>query len=226
MTLELKNVQFYYPETPHTKVLHIEHWSVPATQHIFLHGPSGSGKSTLLNILSGLIRPSAGEVEVLGQRLDKLSGRQRDKFRANHIGYVFQQFNLIPYLNAIDNIQLAQHFAVKQSASNPLTTIQEILNRLNITEHDWYKPTAKLSIGQQQRVAIARALINKPELLIADEPTSSLDTANRDNFMEMLMAQAAISQTTVLFVSHDFTLSRHFSRVEALNEINHAQDRR
>jgi putative ABC transport system ATP-binding protein len=219
MAISLENVQFSYPGLPDKTVLNIRHWSVSIGEHVFVHGPSGGGKSTLLNLLSGLFKPSQGKVSVLGKRLDQMSSRQRDRFRANHIGYVFQQFNLMPYLDAIDNIQLAAHFfAAKRKVS--IDEIGELLGALNISPSDWHKPASRLSIGQQQRVAIARALINNPGLLIADEPSSSLDQQNRDSFMSLLMSLVERHRITLLFVSHDMALSKYFGRVEALSDIN------
>ena len=167
---------------------------------------------------------SGGEVSILGQRLDHMNQRQRDRFRANHIGYVFQQFNLIPYLSPIDNIRLAAHFAKKSHSDHDVNTaIEQTLTQLNIEPAQWLKPTANLSIGQQQRIAIARALINRPELLIVDEPTSSLDHINRDAFIELMMEMVTNHDTTLVFVSHDQALSKHFSRVDALPNINLCQ---
>ncbi len=224
MMITLNNVRFSYRESPNKTVLDIPHWAVPENRHTFVHGPSGCGKSTLLNLLSGMLHTTHGEISVLGQRLDQMRNRQRDRFRADHVGYVFQQFNLIPYLNAIDNIQLASHFSTQRNTKTIRAEIEALLSTLNIDISDWQKPTAKLSIGQQQRVAIARALINKPELLIADEPTSSLDQRNRDNFMEVLMSLVDAHKMTLLFVSHDMTLSCYFERVEALAEINRSSN--
>ena len=220
MAIDLKDVRFSYPEAPGKRVLGIPRWSVADGEPVFVHGPSGSGKSTLLNLLSGMLPAPEGEISVLGNRLDQMSNRQRDRFRANHIGYVFQQFNLIPYLDAVDNIQLASHFSEHRKSADLRAEITELLSRLNIDAEDWHKPASKLSIGQQQRVAIARALINRPELLIADEPTSSLDQQNRDNFITLLMSLVDAQQSTLLFVSHDMTLAHHFARVDALAEIN------
>ncbi len=219
MAIQLANVQLAYPETPNQLVLNIPSWSVARGERVFVHGPSGGGKSTLLNLLSGMLKATSGEVAILGERLDKLSSRQRDRFRANHIGYVFQQFNLIPYLDAVDNVLLANYFSKQQSAA-VMAQIDELLTTLNISQQDRRKPTGKLSIGQQQRVAIARALINKPQLLIADEPTSSLDQSNRDNFMEVLTDLVKEQQTTLIFVSHDLSLASYFPRSDALLQLN------
>lgn len=220
MAIDLRSVRFAYPETPDRTVLDIPRWSIADGEQVFVHGPSGSGKSTLLNLLSGMLRAPVGEVSVMGERLDQMGDRQRDHFRANHVGYVFQQFNLIPYLHAIDNIQLASYFSEGDGTGSVRDEIATLLSRLNIDSEDWHKPASTLSIGQQQRVAIARALINKPELLIADEPTSSLDQDNRDNFMSVLMTLAEADNTTLVCVSHDMSLSRHFDRVDAMGDIS------
>ncbi len=222
MTINLSNLRFSYPEQSHLLVLDIPSWSVSAGEHTLIYGSSGSGKSTLLNILNGLLSVNSGHVKVLGQHLNKMTSRQRDNFRSNNIGYIFQQFNLIPYLNAIDNIQLASYFSKSKSKSKFSLNeeIKALLKTLNLQEKDWNKPVRSLSIGQQQRIAIARALINKPTLLIADEPTSSLDQENRDSFMALLMSIVEENNITLLFVSHDMSLSHYFTRVESLNDIN------
>jgi len=201
-------------------VLDIKDWTLSRGERAFIHGPSGSGKSTFLALLSGLLPTSEGQITIFGKRLDRMSGRQRDLFRANNIGHVFQLFNLIPYLDAIDNIRLAHHFSQFRSRDQLFMEIKNLLTALNISEGDWKKPTRKLSVGQQQRVAIARSLINKPNLLIADEPTSSLDQANRDLFISLLMPIVERNEITLLFVSHELSLSNYFERVEALNDIN------
>lgn len=218
MAINLSNVCFSYPEQPDIPILNIPSWSLGANEDVFIHGPSGGGKSTLLGLLSGVLTTKQGSITILEQPLHKMSPRQRDKFRANHIGYVFQQFNLIPYLDAIDNIRLASYFAKSTRSINH--DIKALLTTLNFPEQDWKKPVRHLSIGQQQRIAIARALINKPAILIADEPTSSLDQANRDTFMTLLMSLVKSNNITLLFVSHDLSLAHYFSRVESLNEIN------
>lgn len=222
MTIQLKNVRYSYPDTPGKLVLNINSWAVAAGEQVFVHGPSGGGKSTLLNLLSGILQADAGEVSVMDQRLDKISSRQRDRFRADHIGYIFQQFNLIPYLDAIDNIQLARQFSKAKTTSSLNDEITSLLSSFHIDQSDWKKSVANLSIGQQQRIAIARAMINKPELLIADEATSSLDQDNRDNFMSELMTMVTKHNTTLIFVSHDLSLAKYFKRIDALAEINTA----
>ena len=219
MVVSVKNLYFHY-DNPQLPILNIPHWSVQAAERVFLYGPSGSGKSTLLNLLAGIFLPSSGKIEILGQTLTTLSGGQRDKLRARHIGVVFQQFNLIPYLDAVNNIKLAARFAGTENAGG---RARELLNSLGIEEQLHHQPAARLSLGQQQRVAIARALVNRPELLIVDEPTSALDRYNRDTFISLLLDQVERNQTALIFVSHDLSLAASFSRVEDLLAINQAE---
>ena len=219
MAITIQNVQYSYPSHPNRPVLNIPSWSVAEGEKTFLYGPSGCGKSTLLSALSGLIK-TTGILTVLGQSLTEMSTNQRDEFRAQNIGFVFQQFNLISYLNAIDNIKLAGSFGHRHRGDTIDQEIKSLLANLNIARAEWGEPANNLSIGQQQRIAIARALINKPQLLIADEPTSSLDHFNRDAFMTLLMNIVDEHKMTLLLVSHDMSLSNHFNRVVSLNEIN------
>ena len=221
VSIAIKSLKFGYSAGADQVVVDLPDWSTKQGEQIFLHGPSGCGKSTLLNLLSGILPSDQGEITLLGQRIDTMSARRRDQFRANNIGYIFQQFNLIDYLSAIDNIRLALRFG-QTDKSNNLEAIHKLLDTLNIGKNDRHKIIAQLSIGQQQRIAIARALINNPAILIADEPTSSLDQANQESFMSLLMSQARSLDMTVIFVSHDLSLASHFSRVESLAEINRA----
>ena len=154
MAIDLTNVRFHYPDQSNQTVLNIPSWSLPVGEQVFIHGPSGGGKSTLLNLLSGLLMPGEGQVSILGQRLDQMTSRQRDRFRAGHIGYMFQQFNLISYLNAFDNILLASQFSQQKNMRVLHGEIKKLLTVLNISENDWYTPARNLSIGQQQRVAL------------------------------------------------------------------------
>lgn len=218
MSLLVKDLQFSYQASEQHPVLSINHWSLDTGERVFVQGPSGSGKSTFLNLLCGMLPVSQGVISVFGERLDKLDARQRDRFRAQNIGYVFQQFNLIQYLDIVENVRLANHFNAGSNATDD--EIEELLSSLNIDRQHWRKPTRHLSIGQQQRVAIARAFINRPKLLIVDEPTSSLDYQNRDDFMSLLMRKLDESNATLIFVSHDKSLSHHFSRVDSMAKIS------
>ncbi len=220
MAVKLNGIQFSYENDRRQQLLDIGHWAVERGERVLIHGPSGSGKTTLLNILSGLLTCTSGEVSVLDQRLDRMSAKQRDQFRADNIGCVFQRFNLIPYLNAIDNIGLASTFSAGGN-ERWREKANALLSALMVDHDDWTKATSDLSMGQQQRVAIARALINAPALLIADEPTSSLDSDNRDNFLALLMGLISERDMTLIFVSHDMALAEHFTRLEALSDITH-----
>ena len=218
--INLNQVKFRYPGESNSSVLNLPSWQVQSGESVLLIGSSGSGKSTLLNLLSGILVPNSGEISVADHQLESLTDRQRDRFRATEIGYVAQSFNLIPYLSAIDNIKLMHYFAQSSGKQNNDLGIEPLLLELNIPETQWQKPINQLSVGQQQRVAIARAIVNKPKLLIADEPTSSLDQHNRDNFMSIMMKAADDHQMTIVFVSHDLSLSDYFKRVDSMSDIN------
>lgn len=198
-------------------LLRITDWQVAAGDRVFLYGPSGAGKSSLLNLICGIVTPRAGSVSVAGTDLSKLSGSQRDRFRARSIGVIFQQFNLIPYLSVLDNVRLAAAFTGQQASVDD--RIKSLLERLGLTALQHHQPD-RLSVGQQQRVAIARALVNSPPLIVADEPTSALDAAARDAFMSTLLECSNLSGSTVLMVSHDHSLASFFDRAVDLRAIN------
>lgn len=203
--LELKNCQFQYPNGGF--LLQLPDVRLAPGQHLFVRGASGSGKTTLLNLLSGITGLTSGEIYLHGQRFQPLSSAQRDKFRARHIGVVFQQLNLISYLSVLDNVLLGQGFAGRRGLNS---RAEYLLSQLGIDASLWPRQASGLSIGQQQRVAIARALLGEPILLIADEPTSALDADNRDSFMQLLLNEAGRCGTTVVFVSHDAQLAKFF----------------
>lgn len=223
MSIQLSNVEFSYQSTPLKKVVNIKNWSVDTLGKHFIQGSSGSGKSTLLNLVSGLVLPDSGTINVLGEQLEKMSSQKRDSFRANNIGYIFQQFNLIKYLSAVENIQLAHQFSAIKQRNQLKIRIHSLLEELSIKSADWQRPIEQLSIGQQQRIAIARAFINAPKLILADEPTSSLDEAARDGFMSTLFRFCEQNKSTLLFVSHDKQLIAHFDTVEKFSDINITQ---
>lgn len=200
-------------------VLAIPAWQVEQEEQVFLQGESGSGKSTLLGLLAGLQLPTEGSVDVLGTRVSSLSARQRDRFRAQNLGVVFQQFNLIPYLSVLENVMLAAQFGETAGVETKQRAI-ELLTRVNLPAALHSRKAGELSIGQQQRVAIVRALINKPALLLVDEPTSALDHNNRDAFLELLFDVVADLSCAMIFVSHDPTLGHLFNRQVAMAELN------
>lgn len=204
--------------------LDINRFEIAPGERVFLHGPSGGGKSTLLGVLGGVAVPERGRVELLGRDLFSLSGRARDAFRADHIGFIFQQFNLLPWLSALDNILLPCTFSARrrQRAGEPRAAAGKLLTHLDFDAALWHKPAAELSVGQQQRVAAARALIGRPEILIADEPTSALDAPRQQAFIDLLLAESASAGAALLFVSHDARLAAHFDRIVALADISRA----
>jgi len=184
-------------------------------ERLFIEGASGSGKSTLLSIIAGVIRPDRGRVRLLGRDLTELPAARRDRIRADHIGLIFQQFNLIPYLSAADNVLLACRFSPRRRGRcpDPRGEARRLLAHMGIdTPELLARPAARLSIGQQQRVAAARALIGSPELVIADEPTSALDPPLRERFLALLFAECAAAGSALLFVSHDPQLAAAFPR--------------
>lgn len=200
--------------------------TVNREKSLFLQGPSGSGKSTLLALLGGILLPSTGNIEVLGTCIPPLSGRQRDRFRADHIGFIFQQFNLIPYLNVLDNVLLpcrfSRHRAEKARALDGShdASARRLLAGMGLDGEVLLQKANQLSVGQQQRVAAARALIGQPELLIADEPTSALDADHQQRFLDLLQAECQAAGSSLVFVSHDRRLASRFDRSISLREIN------
>ena len=208
--------------------LAIDALQLDAGERAFLRGPSGSGKTTLLSLVGGVILPQAGTVEVAGQALGALSAGARDRFRADHVGFVFQLFNLLPWLSARDNILLACRFAPQRRAriaaagSTPAAEAARLAARLDLGAELLDRPAAQLSVGQQQRVAAARALIGRPGLVVADEPTSALDADRQQAFIDLLLEERAAAGAALLFVSHDARLAAHFDRVLDLAALNHA----
>ncbi|HFT7005273.1 TPA: ATP-binding cassette domain-containing protein, partial [Stenotrophomonas maltophilia] len=192
---------------------------------VLLRGISGGGKSTLLGLLAGVLLPGKGRVEVAGRALQDMGGAARDRFRADQLGVIFQQFNLLPFLTVRDNIALGLRFSRLRSAriSGPLDAeIARLLSALQLDPALMQRRAGTLSVGQQQRVAAARALIGRPALLLADEPTSALDREAATAFLRLMSAQCQAAGTTVLVVSHDDSLEPLFDRTIALSQINQA----
>ena len=223
--IHLQDVRFRWPEQEND-LLHISELQVKQGEHLFIQGPSGSGKTTLLNLLTGINLPNAGSVAVLGTPLEHLSNSGRDQFRADHLGVIFQQFNLLPYLSLLENVQLPCGFSPRKraNAGDLDTAARRLLGQLNINESLLNQPVSKLSVGQQQRTAVARALIGSPEIVIADEPTSALDSENRDRFLELLFRETEAQGSTLIFVSHDQHIAQQFQQVVNLTQLNQARN--
>jgi putative ABC transport system ATP-binding protein len=211
-------------------ILSIDSLSVERGKRILIRGPSGSGKTTLLNLLAGVVTPDSGRIEVLGTDLAGLRGHERDRFRVDHIGFVFQMFNLIPYLSLLENVTLPCRFSAKRrkraAAAGEASITAEARRLLTELELDVAllgdREVTRLSVGQQQRVAVARALIGRPELVICDEPTSALDDDTRESFLRLLFLEIEAAGATLVFVSHDASFADHFDQTIDLQSINKA----
>ena len=224
--IDLSNLGFAWPGQP--ELLDIPDFQLLPGESLFLKGPSGSGKTTLLGLLGGVQQPDRGRVSLLGTDLGKLSSSARDHFRVDHTGYIFQQFNLLPFLPVLENVLLPCRFSTTraQRASKRHGSIEQaatqLLGHLGIRSELLSRRADALSIGQQQRVAAARALIGQPELVIADEPTSALDSDSREAFIQLLFAECHEAGSSLLFVSHDQSLAPLFDRSVSLAELNRA----
>lgn len=230
--VSLKDVRFAWNNGA-AHVLDIPALDVARGERVFIKGASGSGKTTLLNLLAGVIVPGEGSVSVLETRLDTLAAWKRDTFRAQHIGFVFQMFNLVPYLSLIDNVTLPCNFSsarkakALQRAGSLTAEAERLLDHLALDARGLIdKPVSQLSVGQQQRVAVARALMGGPEIVIADEPTSALDAESRASFLDLLFKEIQENDATLIFVSHDPALESHFERTVHLSDINRAGEGR
>ena len=226
--VELAHVRFAWVRGA-PPVIDLEQLRVETGERVFVRGASDSGKSTLLSLVAGVIAPQAGSVRILGRDMGALSGAQRDRFRADQIGFIFQMFNLIPYLSVLENVTLPCGFsAQRRTGAGPSVAAEalRLLEHLDMAAADvLHRPVTELSVGQQQRVAAARALIGAPQLMIADEPTSSLDADRRRAFIDLLFRECARERAALLFVSHDATLMPLFDRAIEFSELNRAYGR-
>jgi putative ABC transport system ATP-binding protein len=227
--VDIENLVFQWPGKNGFR-LSIPQFRVERGERIFLQGASGSGKSTLLGLLGGVLLPQPCRLRILDTDLMALTSIARDRFRVDHIGFLFQQFNLVPYLSVRENVLLPCRFSQRRrqraldaagtNATDGLErTADQLLNLLGLGTTLAQQPATALSVGQQQRVAAARALIGHPELLIADEPTSALDSDRQAEFLELLLERCNDENVTLIFVSHDERLGKHFTRSVHLSEL-------
>ncbi|MGO9487255.1 MAG: ABC transporter ATP-binding protein [Rhodomicrobium sp.] len=222
--VQMTDVVFTWPGR-NAFTLSIDRFTLHKGERLLLIGPSGGGKSTFLSLLAGIVTPQAGVIDVLGTDIARLRGAARDRFRAEHLGIIFQMFNLLPYGSVIDNVVLPLSFSAGRrkradAEGGAKAAAARLLESLGI------EPAlidgasaASLSVGQQQRVAAARALIGSPELIVADEPTSSLDRNRQQAFLDLLFADIAAVNATLIMVSHDESLSGRFTRIANLTDI-------
>ena len=219
-TIRLDSVRFYWSKNRDFKIF-IPELKISEGEKVLLLGESGSGKTTLLSLISGFLSPISGDIYLNEKNINSLSARSRDQYRSDNIGIIFQQFNLLPYANVIDNIILPLYFSKVRASKiiNQKETAVNLCKSLRLPDTVTSMQASNLSVGQQQRVAVARALIGNPSLVIADEPTSSLDSDAQNIFLDLMFAQIEKNNSSLLMVSHDTSLSSYFDRVIDINEI-------
>lgn len=224
--IELQQVEFGWQQGP--ALLSIDQLTIQRGERVFLRGPSGSGKSTLLGLVGGVLKPRRGKVVLLGEDIARLGAGERDRFRGEHLGFIFQMFNLVPYLTVLENVVLPARFSAARGARLRAGTLDDEARRLvaalGLQPALLDRKVTQLSIGQQQRVAAARALLGQPEIVIADEPTSALDAQARAGFIELLMHECQALGSTLLFVSHDASLGSLFDRTLEMEQFSVAAE--
>ena len=219
-TIRLDSLRFYWSRVADFKI-YIPKLEIGRGEKVLLLGESGSGKTTLLSLICGFLSPISGDIFLNEQKLNDLKANKKDQFRSDNIGIIFQQFNLLPYANVIDNITLPLYFSKKRDSrvTNHREAALNICRSLQLSESTIAMQANKLSVGQQQRVAVARALIGNPSLIIADEPTSSLDASTQKKFLDLMFRQIEEHKSTLLMVSHDSSISNYFDRTININDI-------
>jgi putative ABC transport system ATP-binding protein len=217
MSLTLKDVRKTYREPGGglLPVLRIDSFSLQQAEQVALVGESGGGKTTLLNVIAGITQPDSGSVLVDKVELMRLSEPARDRFRAERIGIVFQTFNLLPAFSALENVLLGMSFSGKIDR----TFARKLLDQVGLSHRLSHRP-GQLSVGEQQRVAVARALANRPRLMLADEPTASVDTAHQQNILQLLRSVCEEFKVSLLLVTHSPEVAGQFPRVERLKDFN------
>ena len=218
--IKIESLKFYWSKKSNFKIF-VPSLEIKKGEKVLLLGESGSGKTTLLSLICGFLNPLSGSISINGNTINKLSSKTKDEYRADNIGIIFQQFNLLPYANVVDNVLLPLYFSQARSKNivNKRAAALELFKQLRLPDDIAQYKASNLSVGQQQRVAVARALIGNPSLIIADEPTSSLDTNAQQLFLDLMFKQISENNSTLLMVSHDKSLSNRFDRQININEI-------
>jgi len=224
--IKIDSVRFYWSKKSNFKIF-VPNLEIKKGEKVLLLGESGSGKTTLLSLMCGFLNPISGDISINGNTINQLSSKTRDEYRADNIGIIFQQFNLLPYANVVDNVLLPLYFSKVRSnnVSNKKEKVIELFKQLRLPDDIAQFRASSLSMGQQQRVAVARALIGNPSLIIADEPTSSLDADAQKIFLNLMFEQISENNSTLLMVSHDKSLSNQFDRLIDINEILIREDK-
>jgi len=224
VAIHLKNVRKAYasPDGVAVPVIDVHDFSVGDGEQVALVGSSGSGKTTLLNLIAGILAPDAGEIvfAIDGKTTDiaSLSEAARDVFRGRNLGFIFQTHHLLPGFTALENVLLGMSFTGRPADAG---WAKHLLDEVGLTDRMDYRP-AKLSVGQQQRVAIARALANRPKLVLADEPTGSLDSVSAQQALDLIKKLSTEVNASLVLVSHDLQITSQFPRVVNLFELNKA----
>ncbi len=209
--IQLSNIKYSYPNSDFH--LAIKSMQIDRGQKTAIIGPSGFGKTTLLNLIAGILLPREGEISVNDEAINILNDQERRNYRVNKIGFVFQDFKLLDYLNVYDNILLPFRINTSLQVNNEIkNSVVDIANSMNIG-NKLYKHPSKLSHGERQRVAICRALLNQPQVILADEPTGNLDPENKSHIMNILFKYVQNYQSTLVTVTHDHELLKGFDRV-------------
>lgn len=216
--LELQNIEFSWPQQA-KPLFAIAELTLQQGETLFIGGPSGCGKTSLLSLITGIQVAQQGTCRVLGTTMNQLSPSDRDRFRGEHLGLIFQQFNLLPFLTVQENIELPSKLFDRRfkKSAQLFGSVQAHVDRLCDALH--LEPALRhlranlLSVGEQQRVAAARALLGCPSLIVADEPTSALDEDNKIDFLNLLLSTASAQKTSVITVSHDIRIASKFDRV-------------
>ncbi len=218
--LQLKDVKksFRQPDGSELKILLIDEFHVAVGEQVVVVGQSGCGKTTLLHIVAGISRPTSGKVKVDGWDITLMDEAECDQFRAQHVGYVFQTFNLLPGFTALENVLLGMTFGKGRVDS---ARCRHLLDRVGLSHRLTHKPPM-LSVGEQQRVAVARALANRPQLLLADEPTANVDSGNQQAVIDLLRETCREENVALVLVTHAPQVAKQFDRVENLEKINRA----
>lgn len=206
---------FVSPSGENIDIVDVDNFTLASSEFCGMRGESGSGKTTFLHLLAGILSPDDGSIQIDGKNLQILSSSAKDRLRAGTVGYVFQSFNLLQGFSCIENLKLAMSFCSNYDESYA----EGLLEKVGLAHRLSYKPS-QLSIGQQQRVALARALVNKPKLVLADEPTGNLDSKNANNAINLLCELCQETDTALLVVSHDERVVSNFERQIDWNEIN------
>ena len=206
----------YQTTAEEVHALHDIHWEVDAGQAMAIMGPSGCGKTTLLNLLGGVDRPSSGEIVVDGQDLNQATERMLETYRLRKVGFIFQLFNLIPSMTAFENLEMPM-MVLGMPAVQRRDRAEKLLAMVSLAEKGQKRPE-ELSGGEQQRVAIALALANDPALILADEPTGNLDSANALAITKLLLSLSTDYEKTVILVSHDPTVVEQFPSISAMRD--------